>query len=293
MNENMGRDSIYTQVPVRKRRKSRRKLYRRLRAVLFTAITIVACLKFWSFLSLDLDDLAYLGAGMGSWFSDGDKEKKDSSELAETLSSDKYPQSLIELLKRNPETEQFVLDYPEKKDFSGKIDVSDEITKGEIPYFMQWDERWGYRKYGNDFMALNGCGPSCLSMVRCGLSSDKKWNPYKVAKMSEEEGYYVAGEGTSWTLMSSGAEGIGLTVHQVTFSEEGIRSALQMGQPIICVVGPGDFTTTGHYLVLVKINENGEVELKDPNSRKNSEKTWAVKTLMSQIRNLWAYSYEG
>ena len=123
MNENMRRDSMYTQLPVRKRRKSRRKLYRRLRTVLFAAITIVACVKFWSFLSLDLDDLAYLGAGMGSWFSDGDKEKKDSSELAETLSSDKYPQSLIELLKRNPETEQFVLDYPKKKDFSGKIDV--------------------------------------------------------------------------------------------------------------------------------------------------------------------------
>ena len=130
MNENMRRDSMYTQLPVRKRRKSRRKLYRRLRTVLFAAITIVACVKFWSFLSLDLDDLAYLGAGMGSWFSDGDKEKKDSSELAETLSSDKYPQSLIELLKRNPETEQFVLDYP--KIFQGKLMCRMRLQKGRF-----------------------------------------------------------------------------------------------------------------------------------------------------------------
>lgn len=292
MYEDVRKNSMqYKQVPVKKHRKKRRS---RLKVLLFFAITIVACMKFWSMLSLDLNGITHLGMGMGDRFFGGNEEDTEStSELAKTLSRDEYPESLIELLERNPETKQFVLDYPKKKDFSGKIDVSEEITKGEIPYFMQWDERWGYRKYGNDFMALNGCGPTCLSMVRCGLGGDKKWNPYKVAKMSEEEGYYVAGEGTSWTLMSSGAEGIGLTVHQVTFSEEGIRSVLEMGQPIICVVGPGDFTTTGHYLVLVKINENGEIQLKDPNSRKNSEKTWSVKTLMSQIRNLWAYSYEG
>jgi len=289
MHEDVKMNSMqYPQVPVKRHKKKRR---RWLKSLVFLAITIIAFVKFWSMLSSNLNGLAHLGTGMGNWFSDRNAgEGESTSELAETLSKDEYPESLIELLKRNPETKQFVMDYPKKKDFSGKIDVSGEITKGEIPYFMQWDERWGYRKYGNDFMALNGCGPTCLSMVRCGLGGDKKWNPYKVAKMSEEEGYYVAGEGTSWTLMSSGAEGIGLTVHQVTFSEEGIRSALELGQPIICVVGPGDFTTTGHYLVLVEINENGEIRLKDPNSRKNSEKTWSVKTLMPQIRNLWAYS---
>ena len=268
------------QVPVRRHRKKKRQ---RLRVFFFLLITMIAFVKFWSVLS----------SNMGEWFLGRESDGRENvSELAQTLSKEQYPQSLIELLERNPETKQFVLDYPQKKNNSGKIDLSGEITKGEIPLFMQWDERWGYRQYGNDFMALNGCGPTCLSMVRCGLSGDKKWNPYKVAKMSEDEGYYVAGEGTSWTLMSDGAEGIGLTVHQVTFSEEGIRSALETGQPVICVVGPGDFTTTGHYLVLVEINENGEVELKDPNSRKNSEKTWHVKKLMSQIKNLWAYSYE-
>lgn len=279
----------YRQIPSRKHKKKKRY---RLKIFFFLVITLVACIKFWSMLSLNLDGIASLGTGTGELSSDSDAKKENTSELAKTLSGSKYPESLIELLEKNPETKQFVLDYPEKKDIYGKIDVSGEITKGEIPYFMQWDERWGYRKYGNNFMAVNGCGPTCLSMVRCGLSGDKKWNPYKVAKMSEEEGYYVNGEGTSWTLMSSGAERIGLTVHQVTFSKEGIQDALEEGHPVICVVGPGDFTTTGHYLVLIGIDDNGEVKIKDPNRRKNTEKTWPIETLMSQIRNLWAYSYE-
>lgn len=213
--------------------------------------------------------------------------------LAAQLSEVNYPKSLLELLERNPETKQFVLDYPKKKSERGQIDISGEVTKGEIPLFLQWDERWGYRKYGGDFMALNGCGPTCLSMVYCGLSGETDWNPFRTAQMAEQEGYYVSGTGTSWELMTGGADSLGLTVEQVTFSENGIRSVLEAGKPIICVVGVGDFTTTGHFLVLTGVDTTGNIQLCDPNSRKNSEQTWELERLMSQIRNLWAYSYPG
>lgn len=217
---------------------------------------------------------------------------KSNEALTKELSEQGVPRRLLELLERNPETEQFVRDYVAKKEERGRIDVSGEIKRGQIPLFIQWDERWGYRYYGGDFMALNGCGPTCLAMVRCGLGGDSRWNPYKVAQMAEKEGYYVKGEGTSWSLMTDGAREIGLTAEQVTFSEEGIRNTLAAGHPIICVVGPGDFTTAGHYLVLIGLDEEGRVRLCDPNSRQNSEKTWEVSRLMSQIRNLWAYYYE-
>ena len=36
---------------------------------------------------------------------------------------------------------------------------------GSVPLFLQWDERWGYRSYGGDFLAVTGCGPTALSMV--------------------------------------------------------------------------------------------------------------------------------
>lgn len=200
-----------------------------------------------------------------------------------------YPESLIALVERNPETKDFVLDYPKYKGLE-EIDISKDVMKGEIPHFLQWDERWGYETYGSDFLAVTGCGPTCLSMVTCGLTGDTRWNPYEVAKMAEDNGYYVDGSGSSWALMSSGAEKLGLTVSSVIFDAEHIRATLEAGQPIICVMGPGDFTNAGHFLVLTGVDKNGDIILQDPNSVKRTKQHWDVQKLMNQMKNLWAYS---
>ena len=47
-----------------------------------------------------------------------------------------------------------------------------------------------------------------------------------------------------------------------------------------------DFTTTGHYIVLVG-TEDGLLRVNDPNSYANSEKLWTYEQLESQFRNLW------
>ena len=199
-----------------------------------------------------------------------------------------YPESLIALVEHNPETKDFVLDYPKYKGLE-EIDISKEVTKGEIPHFLQWDERWGYENYGSDFLAVTGCGPTSLSMVVCGLTGDTKWNPYEVAKMAEDNGYYVDGSGSSWELMSSGAEKLGLTVSSVIFDAEHIRATLESGQPIICVMGPGDFTDAGHFLVLTGVDQEGDIILQDPNSVERTKQHWDVQKLMNQMKNLWSY----
>lgn len=210
----------------------------------------------------------------------------DYEELADTGN---YPDSLIELAKNNPETIDFVKHYSERTNIKKKIDISGDLTDG-IPLFIQWDERWGYLEYGNDFMAVTGCGPTCLSMVCCGLTGNAKWNPYKVAKMAEEAGYYVEGSGSSWELMTGGAANIGLQAESVQFDETHIVETLRTGKPIICVVGAGDFTTQGHFIVLTGVDDDGKLIINDPNSRERSKMTWDIDRVMGQIRNLWAYS---
>ena len=91
-----------------------------------------------------------------------------------------YPTQLLELVARNPETAQFVLDYPEVKDDPPGETVG-QVTKGTFPLLMQWDSRWGYQTYGDGLMALNGCGPTALSMVICGLTGDDTVTPWTVA----------------------------------------------------------------------------------------------------------------
>lgn len=208
---------------------------------------------------------------------------------ASSLDSEIYPESLRELLEKNPEAEEFVMNYPKNKDKHPDIDLSGEVIQGTIPLFIQWDERWGYENYGGDFLAVTGCGPTCLSMVYCGLRGDTTQNPLQVAQWAEREGYYVDGAGSSWDLMSYGAQKLGLTQVNVVFDAEHILSSLRNGSPIICAMRPGDFTTAGHFIVLAGVDEDGKIIVRDPNSRINSEKSWAVEDLMPQIKNLWGY----
>ncbi len=83
---------------------------------------------------------------------------------------------------------------------------------------------------------------------------------------------------------------MGLNVHNITLSADQIKDTLAAGMPIICTVGPGDFTSTGHFIVLSGLNSDGKIKVLDPNSIKNIEKSWYVEDLIPQIKNLWAYS---
>lgn len=201
-----------------------------------------------------------------------------------------YPQSLLDLLERNPETVDFVYDYPKAGKKRPEIDLSGEVTQGTIPLFLQWDERWGYQEYGSDMLAITGCGPTCLSMVYCGLTGRTDKSPLEIANFSEAQGYYSDGVGTAWTLMSQGAVQLGLNVQEIPLTAQLIIDQLNAGHPVICIMGPGDFTDNGHYIVLLRVNEDGSIAVNDPNSPKNSEKSWDLERLMGQMENLWAYS---
>ena len=59
-----------------------------------------------------------------------------------------YPESVISLLDKNPETVDFVEGYGEGISSSAADTVGESITKGEIPLLLQWDKRWGYAQIG-------------------------------------------------------------------------------------------------------------------------------------------------
>jgi len=202
------------------------------------------------------------------------------------LSLDEWPEKLIELLKNNPDTKDFVLNYPLKKDLRPSIDLSKHINSNSVPLLFQWDEQWGYTKYGNEIMGLSGCGPTCLSMVCIYLLGDAKYTPRYVADYAQDNGYYVPGSGSAWTLISVGGKELGLDVTEIPLDEKRIIRNLEVGNPIICVMGPGDFTTTGHFIVMTDYID-GKIKVNDPNSPTRSGMLWDFDDIEGQIRNLW------
>lgn len=198
-----------------------------------------------------------------------------------------WPDKLVELLEKNPDAEEFVLNYPLKKNNVFDIDLSDYENKNSVPLFFQWDERWGYTIYGSNVMGLTGCGPTCLSMVCLYLLNDAVYTPRYMADFAEENGYYVEGSGSAWTLISEGGETLGLDVTEISLDENRMMKNLELGNPIICSMGPGDFTTAGHFIVLAGCKD-GKFVVNDPNSITNSERLWSYDELKGQIKNLWA-----
>lgn len=210
---------------------------------------------------------------------------KDDTEETKLSYSD-YPMELLELLERNPETESFVLNYPIKKDTHPEIDLRECLDTDGVPLLLQWDERWGYCEYAGDLFGLTGCGPTCLSMVSIYLLQNPDYTPQYMAQFSKENGYSVPGNGSSWTLISEGGEILGLDVTEIPLDKDRIVRNLEVGNPIICVMGPGDFTTTGHYIVMTDYID-GQIKVNDPNSIARSNTLWNYEDIESQIRNLW------
>ena len=202
------------------------------------------------------------------------------------ISFKRYPESIIALLDRNPETETFVLEYPIKKDDDIQVDLSSYKGSEDVPLFLQWDQQWGYIEYGSDVAGLTACGPVCLSMAAWYLTEDDAFSPDKMIQFALDNGYYSPGNGSSWTLISEGGVKLGFDVTEIPLVESRIIKNLEVDNPIICAMGPGDFTTSGHYIVLVGY-EDGMIRINDPNSIANSQKLWSYEQIEGQIRNLW------
>ncbi len=198
-----------------------------------------------------------------------------------------YPESIVELLGKNPETEKFVLEYPFAKDVKYEIDLSDLKDCTEVPRLYQWDQRWGYIFYGSDVAGRTACGPTCMSMVAIYLTKNTDYTPAYMMQYALDHRYYNGG--TNWAFFSQGAAGLGLRSQELPLSKGKIIQQLEAGHPVVCSMGPGLFTEVGHYIVLVGV-EDGKFRVNDPNSIARSNKLWEYDDIKDQIRNLWAMS---
>lgn len=200
-----------------------------------------------------------------------------------------YPPELQELAEKNAEALDYVYQYPELHDQTPKIDLKEEASGDKIHLLLQWDTRWGYKSYGSGLIGYTGCGPTCLSMVALYLTGNASYDPATVAQYAEAEGYYVSGSGTSWELMDTGCQHFGLTSEDVMFEESQMVAELQQDKPLICVLGPGDFTDAGHFIVITGYTGEG-FTICDPNSPQRSAQVWTFARLKGQVKNVWAFS---
>ncbi|MEG0374562.1 MAG: C39 family peptidase [Raoultibacter sp.] len=164
-----------------------------------------------------------------------------------------------------------------------------EWRQGLVPILFQTDPLWASVRYAENNFGESGCGPTCMAMVYVALTGNTDKDPAAMAAFATENGYASA-DGTSWSFMTDGAATLGLVAEELPADESLIRRSIVAGKPVICSMGPGDFTSVGHFIVLTDIDQNGNLVVNDPNSPERSAKTWSFETVLAQSRNIWSYS---
>lgn len=210
----------------------------------------------------------------------------DSKVAAIMDSKDSYPDILLMMLARNSDMLDYVSGYTKYKGevFSDNIG---KVDKGVYPLLLQYDKRWGYGIYGDDVIAINGCGPTAVSMVVAGLTGRNDITPYIVSLDAYNNGYYQ--DGTSWSFFTEGVKKYRIVGREIALSYELMIDELEQKHPIICSMGPGDFTMTGHIIVITGV-KNGKFVINDSNSKDRSKKLWSYEEISDQIKNLWSFS---
>ena len=143
----------------------------------------------------------------------------------------------------------------------------------------------------NFYTQIYACGPTCLSMVYVYFTRDLNGTPREIASYCMKNGYYTE-SGTSWSLWTDGLTALGLSGKELPLNENSMKKALDQGKLLVCSMRPGDFTTSGHYILLYDYDDTGFC-VKDPNRVSNSSRTWDYDTLSPQIKNLWTISPTG
>ena len=203
---------------------------------------------------------------------------------------------LLKLAAADPAAVNYVLFWPDKYPQESGEPLTDSETMvtastgQSVPRYYQWDTRWGYTVYSSTAFALTGCCPTSLSMVYAGLTGKRDLSPYDLGVIAEQDGYATTYDGTDASFLPGEASRLGLSCTEVGVSSSSLRSALNSGMVCIINVGPGDFTTNGHYIVAVGLDEAGDLIINDPYSDVRSNKTWDIDTVISQTKVIYGYS---
>lgn len=173
--------------------------------------------------------------------------------------------------------------------FIGDIVIEPSELLLPIPRFSQIDSRWSKIRYGDSTIGRGGCGPTSASMVVTGLTKDIV-TPVDTARISIENGCKAL-EGTTWSFFRIIANKYNIISDQYSTKDyQRVLDELKKGNPAIASMGPGHFTSKGHFIVLAGIDEDGLVIVNDPYDPFNKKnKSWDFRIILNEAKQFWTF----
>ena len=167
-------------------------------------------------------------------------------------------------------------------------------------YYMQTDPRWAHLPYqtvGEETTIRgSGCGPTCAAMLIETLTG-QTFTPVDACGWSLAHGYKAKNQGTYYSYFAPQFDAFGIHCIQLNYSSvygktdtpvhKEMIDLLTDGWYIIACMGPGNWTRSGHYVV-VWSTEGRYVNILDPASKRIDRLCADFDTFRSQVKYYWA-----
>lgn len=148
--------------------------------------------------------------------------------------------------------------------------------------------RWGTDRS----CASSGCGAASASLVVEYFTGNTSQNPDTLFTWACKNGYYY-GSGLDFSTVGILCKNYGVTMSYISTQTQ-VINALKAGNPVIALMGPGTFTTGGHYIVLsgIKIQDGTTyIRVNDPNSSYRTNSYYTISLIFSQLKSLAVCTY--
>lgn len=165
--------------------------------------------------------------------------------------------------------------------------------------YLQTDPRWKSLDYSakgeKTTIGASGCGPTALAMV-LATWADAKVTPATECAWALAHGYKAPHQGTYYGYFAKAAARYGLTcrmLNSVSIYGSGAspyhakaKAALDAGGLVIACMGKGNWTSSGHYVLLWKI-DGDTVFINDPASTLARRTRGSYALFCRQVKYYW------
>lgn len=172
------------------------------------------------------------------------------------------------------------------------------MNKQPISY-LQTDPRWGSLDYSakgeKTTIRASGCGPTAMAMV-LATWADAKVTPETECAWALAHGYKAPHQGTYYGYFEEAGRRYGLKTYRLNYSNlygndksayhAQAKDALDRGDLVIACMGKGNWTSSGHYVLVWKIDGN-VIYINDPASTKPHRVRGDYAVFKRQVKYYW------
>lgn len=165
--------------------------------------------------------------------------------------------------------------------------------------YLQTDPRWGSLDYSapgeKTTIAASGCGPTAMAMV-LATWADKSVTPKTECAWALAHGYKALRSGTYYGYFVPAGARYGLTVTRLNTANiygnatspyhAKAKAALDRGCLVIACMGKGNWTSSGHYVLVWKI-DGDTIYINDPASTLARRTRGSYALFKQQVKYYW------